>query len=237
MAFPSTLVSIGDFAFCGCKALADISWSEGLLSIGESAFQNNTSLTALTLPATLTSLGNYAFDGCTYLRSVRLPGSLLTLGRSAFQSCHYLADLAIESGLAEIPDYAFNGCPSLKNITLPASITKIGEYAFQNSVNVETFQCFAADPPSISSKAFTKYCTVHVLPGSKQLYESNSVWKNFTIVDDLEPHPDFSTPAGIHSPSLSAPAASLCFDLHGRPIRQHQQSSGIRLTQGRKVIR
>lgn len=197
VAFPTTLANIGDFAFSNCKALADISWSEGLRSIGESAFQNNTSLTALTLPATLNNLGNYAFDGCTYIRSVRLPGSLHTLGRSAFQGCRYLADLAIESGLSEIPDYAFNSCPSLKNITLPASITKIGEYAFQNSVYVETFQCFATEPPIISEKAFKKPCTVHVLPGTKHDYERDKVWSLFTIVDDLEPQPDFFTTAEV----------------------------------------
>ncbi len=46
--------------------------SEGITSIGASAFWGKTCLTTLSLPSTLTSIGGYAFENCTGLTSIRL---------------------------------------------------------------------------------------------------------------------------------------------------------------------
>ena len=50
--------------------------------------------------------------------------------------------------------------------------------------------CLATTPPTISSKdtfgTFSKYGTLHVLPGCFIAYKAKKNWKNFTIVEDAE---------------------------------------------------
>lgn len=48
----------------------DSIFSCAITSIGEYAFENNTSLTELTLPKTVTYIGSYAFSSCTHLQKV-----------------------------------------------------------------------------------------------------------------------------------------------------------------------
>ena len=70
---PSSVTSIGNYAFQYCTKLANITFEENsqLASIGQYAFQNCTSLTNIELPSTLTSISGYAFYNCTKLLSIR----------------------------------------------------------------------------------------------------------------------------------------------------------------------
>lgn len=65
---PSTLKSIGNFAFCGC-GLTSVDLPEGLESIGERAFSYN-ELTEVTLPASLTRIDTTAFRDVDTLRTL-----------------------------------------------------------------------------------------------------------------------------------------------------------------------
>ena len=59
---PSTVKTVGANAFNGCSSLVQVTFSEGLESVGEYAFAD-TALTSVTLPASLNSIGEKAF-GC-----------------------------------------------------------------------------------------------------------------------------------------------------------------------------
>jgi hypothetical protein len=62
---PSTLTSIGDYAFSGCSGLSSVTIPDGVTSIGGYAFYNCSGLTgALTIPDGVTSLGDGAFGAC-----------------------------------------------------------------------------------------------------------------------------------------------------------------------------
>ena len=80
---PSTVKSIGDYAFNDCTSLKGIELSEGLESIGDYAFQGCTSLEDVNLPSTLKTIGQYAFS-MTKLKSLILPESLESVGWYAF---------------------------------------------------------------------------------------------------------------------------------------------------------
>lgn len=56
-------------------------------SIGNSAFDNCSSLTSITIPNSVTSIGSYAFSGCSGLTSVNIPNSVTNIGWYAFQGC------------------------------------------------------------------------------------------------------------------------------------------------------
>lgn len=47
--FPSTLQSIGDYAFYYCRELQELFFPKGISSIGDSAFQNCSGLTVVDL--------------------------------------------------------------------------------------------------------------------------------------------------------------------------------------------
>ena len=91
----------------------NINIKEGITSISNYAFQNDTNLTSITIPNSVTSIGDYAFKGCTSLTSVTIPDSVTSIG-----------------------DYAFRGCTSLTSVTIPSSVTSIGYSAFEGCTSL-----------------------------------------------------------------------------------------------------
>ena len=98
--------------------------------IGESAFAQNQSLTAVTIPDGVTEIGDFAFNDCTGLTTVSLPGSLVTVGEGAFFSCARLETVELPDGVKSLGDSAFYYCRALTSITIPDSVTQMGIHAF-----------------------------------------------------------------------------------------------------------
>jgi hypothetical protein len=67
---PSTVTSIGDFAFEGCRSLNYVRIPSSLTSIGKGAFSECTGLNSVTLPQSVTSIGEQAFYECRGLTSI-----------------------------------------------------------------------------------------------------------------------------------------------------------------------
>ena len=65
---PGSVSNIGDAAFFGCTALADVKINYGVKSIGKQAFNGCTSLKALTIPSSVTSMGDGVFSGCSGMK-------------------------------------------------------------------------------------------------------------------------------------------------------------------------
>ena len=61
---PSTLKTIGNYAFGSCISLIEMN-----------------------IPSTVTKIGTYAFYLCTSLKSVKIPASVTTIGNYAFREC------------------------------------------------------------------------------------------------------------------------------------------------------
>jgi uncharacterized repeat protein (TIGR02543 family) len=69
-AIPSSVTSIGDYAFSGCSGLTSVTIPSSVTSIDSRAFYSCSGLTSVTIPSSVTSIGNYAFYGCDGLTSV-----------------------------------------------------------------------------------------------------------------------------------------------------------------------
>ncbi len=65
-------------------------------TISSAAFQNNKTLTKVTLPDTLTTIGSFAFSGCTALTELTVPASVTNIGRYAFSGCSNLTKVTYE---------------------------------------------------------------------------------------------------------------------------------------------
>lgn len=89
----------------------------------------------------VTSIGDSAFDNNLSLTSVQIPKSVKYIGEGAFNDCNNLYKIEFEQGsnLTEINDYVFSGCYSLRTITIPKSVTSINRQAFFNC-NLETIE-------------------------------------------------------------------------------------------------
>ena len=138
-----SVMSIGDGAFKDCTSLVNITIPDSVAGIGFSAFYGCSSLTNITIPNSVTSIGDSAFSGCVSLTSITIPNSLTNISMSTFNGCTSLMNIAIPDSIASIGEYAFYGCISLTSITIPNSVTEIGICAFSGctslvAINVAT---------------------------------------------------------------------------------------------------
>lgn len=72
---PDGVVKIGDYAFENCVFLKKVTFPETLVSIGAGAFCGDFGLESITLPKSLESLGPKAFGACKYLDEVYFTGT------------------------------------------------------------------------------------------------------------------------------------------------------------------
>lgn len=112
--------------------------------IGEAAFQDNTTITSVTIPASVTEIGSNAFAGCTNLTSVHYAGdwSNLTIqsGNPAVQDAAnaplFDFEFTPDNTAAIVTNYKYNGAAA--DVTIPSRykgkpVTTIGHAAFFNS--------------------------------------------------------------------------------------------------------
>ncbi len=101
---------------------------EGVEVIGLSVFENQSSLTGITLPNSLTAIETAAFAG-TGLQAVRFNRGLRIIGEKAFFRCNQLADAVFAEGLEHIGPRAFEDCP-ISLVKLPASLQTLAPDSF-----------------------------------------------------------------------------------------------------------
>lgn len=112
--------------------------------IGEDAFQDNTTITSVTIPASVTEIGSNAFAGCTNLTSVNYAGdwSNLTIqsGNPAVQDAAnaplFDFEFTPDNTAVIVTNYKYNGAAA--DVTIPSRykgkpVTTIGHAAFFNS--------------------------------------------------------------------------------------------------------
>ena len=127
---PDSVTSIGDSAFEDCSSLQSVTIPNSVTRIGDNAFNDCKSLQSVTIPDSVTSIGDSAFVYCSSLQSVNIPDSVTSIGDSAFSVCLSLHSVTIPNSVTRIGDSAFSWCSSLHSVTIPNSVTSIGDYAF-----------------------------------------------------------------------------------------------------------
>lgn len=179
LTLPSSLKSIGDFAFQNCDDLSgELFLPYGIVTIGNNAFAGCKKFTGnLHLPDSITKLGDDVFNGCSGLNgTLRLSGGLKEIPSDAFSMCSGLTGniqiphgvTAIRSGAfydcsgfdghlilpdtLEVIDGSFGSCSSLTGkLTIPKSVVKIGCGTFSNCTSITEVH-FEGPYPEIESK-------------------------------------------------------------------------------------
>jgi hypothetical protein len=213
--FPSSLLSIGENAFygSGLTAIETVNLEE----LGDSAFQNCTSLLTVDLSGSFTILPDGVFSGCTSLQTVSLPasveeigeyafsesglttidiGNITQIGWGAFEACQSLVSATLRGTFTYLPEEVFTSCFSLTSVSFPATVTEIKDRAFSNCPALR----FADDKipegiESIFSGAFTGYQgTKLYLPSTLSSLYVDALYSNvLTKIYFLGPLPNLAT--------------------------------------------
>ena len=145
---PSTVTTIGAFAFQGNGNVVSVSIPNSVTTIEEQAFSDCYYLSTLTIPSSVTSIGSYAFSGCWKLSPFFIPSSVATIGECAFYGIFNVEYHGTASGspwcarcVNAYIDGDFVYADSTKtelvryigndtSIVIPSSVTTIGYQAF-----------------------------------------------------------------------------------------------------------
>ncbi|MBO7621816.1 MAG: leucine-rich repeat domain-containing protein [Victivallales bacterium] len=126
---PNGVDRIPDYAFSGSD-LRSVMIPEGVISIGDGAFNDCMELKSISIPPGVKNIGPFAFEGCLKLENVELPPGVTNIEDYAFEGCKQLKKIVIPDGVVEICRYAFANCESLESVTLPSTLQRIDGYAF-----------------------------------------------------------------------------------------------------------
>ena len=118
--------------FKDCKKLVSVVFPSSLTTIGSYAFYNCDGLREISILGNIKTIGTYAFNNCDALESVEIIGTE-TIGDSAFYSCKKLKSIYLKD-VGTMGTYAFGNCQSLQNVYLE-SIKTVGDYSFGYSSN------------------------------------------------------------------------------------------------------
>lgn len=117
---------------------------EGITTISETIFQNNSQITSVTIPSTVTYINFNAFKGCTNLteyivaegntKYASSDGSILSVDKSSLISCPtgIKDQYVLPESVASFNRTSFMNCTQLTEIVLHDGVTQIPEYAFAN---------------------------------------------------------------------------------------------------------
>ncbi len=179
---------------------------DGVISVGEYAFYNCTTLISITVPVSVTSFGSNAFHSCKKTQNIYYAGSTnqwagITFGN---QTAHpYGTTSSLPSGVAEARSYYFNGsntattdlvfaygltnikaytfcnAGTFNSVSIPSSVTNIGSFALYSKF-AEVY-VNKATAPTLSTTypiSFTDEGVLYV-PTDATNYDESHYWKYY----------------------------------------------------------
>jgi hypothetical protein len=154
---PSTVNSIGNYAFDSCTSLTSVSIPESVTSIGLKAFEYCSNLTSITVNANNTV---YSSDDGVLFDHDKTTLICCPAGKSG--------SYIISDKVEKIESYAFYYCSSLTSVTIGSGVTYIAKYAFLGCSNL-TSATFTVT----SSWSYSGTMTMNSSSGSSSVYTVN----------------------------------------------------------------
>lgn len=193
LSLPSSLTSIGNYAFYNCSNLSSLSLPSSVTNIGSYAFQNCNGITSLTIPENLTSIASNAFSGCNNItqltwNAINLStnggistsnitkvtiGSKVQTIPSNFVSGSKITSVTFPSSVKSIGSSAFSSCANLTSVTLPTALTTIESSTFQNCTGLKAIT-IPDNVTTIGESAFSGCSNMSKLKLGKSLTKISS---------------------------------------------------------------
>ena len=145
------------------------------LEIGKRAFEYCVNLKDVTFPNGVSSVGLFAFSYCLQLDKPILNG-LRKIENGAYFFCESLTEAALSDATESIEPGAFYSCKSLERVTLPVGITAINTMTFQECANLKSIRIFP-DVETIAEDAFADCDSLETVyfAGSREEWEQIEV--------------------------------------------------------------
>ena len=123
---PSSITTIGTFAFCNDTNLAtlDLSEADNLTLISNYAFANS-GIKHLSLNGNNLNLSLHAFEGCNDLETIEGLEYVNAIGQEAFAHCNSLTEITIPSSVNELYPDAFAFCDNLSSFIIEEGDTRL----------------------------------------------------------------------------------------------------------------
>ena len=132
----SCILSIGRYAFSGCKNLKKISIPVSVEIIGLAAFSGS-GIESIHLPANLKTISTAAFSGCTNLKSVEFPAGLTKIENMAFEKSG-LIRMELPDTVTTMGSGVFSECPNLEFVKLPRNLEVIEMSMFKKCAKLQS---------------------------------------------------------------------------------------------------
>jgi hypothetical protein len=94
-------------------------------------------LSTVDLSEGLLSIGHSAFHGCSDLIRINIPSTVRIIECGSFAECEKLSQVILSEGLESIQGEAFYGCTSLETIVIPSTVREIAEDAFYGCTSLK----------------------------------------------------------------------------------------------------
>lgn len=198
----SELKTIQDYAFFKCISLNNFEMPNTTLSVGNSSFRYNASLTNIHLSTSLNYIDEYAYGECGFSQ-ITLPESLANIQAGAFINNDFLQEIILPERLQGLGSAAFENNSKLESVTFHTAIETmtIGNNAFNqcpilNKVYITNMNSFAqtnfnnakANPANTSQHIYDangKEIINVVLPkGTK--YVNNNAFNGCAFIQSIE---------------------------------------------------
>lgn len=118
------------------SAITSVEIDDGVVSIGNYAFESCTNLSSVSIPSSVEYVGHWSFDGCTSLTSITIPDGVKQIGKYSFANSG-MGQIAISQTVETIGSNAFENCLSLEEIAIPDSVHGTGQEVFSGCLNLK----------------------------------------------------------------------------------------------------
>lgn len=156
---PTTVTSIGTYAFEGCVGIESIDINSSITAIGEKAFDGCSGLktvnwnvagyadcqgpltapfygldgiTAFNFGDNVERIPAYLCYGLSGLTSIDIPDNVTEIAEAAFSNCQGLASVTVSDNVKKIGNLSFSRCSNLTDVVLGESVEEIGWSSFSD---------------------------------------------------------------------------------------------------------
>ena len=202
---PSTITTIGSFAFSNCTGLTEIIIPTGLSSLEDRAFNGCSGMSGEFLINTgVSSIGEFVFEGCTNISGFTIAadnpifsftdGALIdiTWGTLKRYLWNNSGAYILPPNITSIANGAFSDCNALTSITIHADVFGIGKGAFINCSKLSSMYLKSSLPIDLAGsltalEGINKLsCKLFVPIGTKSIYSKAIGWKDFVNIQEME---------------------------------------------------